>query len=324
MNDIILISAGIALAFIIFIFSISLIKKKILNQNVGDNLDEVKSLLNENEKLKKIIANLENQIQNLNRSATELRKINSELESQTSSLQSYKERLEDLQKQKDDFFATVIHDIKNPAAAIQGLVGLLNSYELTASEQQEIIKSLVLTSGRIISLAQEISRAIALESRNFKLKLSKSNLNDVIFIVVEKDRPYAERKSIKLEVDTSRSLGETEFDPTLIEEVIDNLLNNAIKYSTKDCFVKVKSYHDDNNVFVEVIDNGIGLDELDVQKAFGKGAKLSAKPTGDESSSGWGLWIVKKIIDEHKGRVWVKSATGKGSTFAFQIPKSQN
>jgi signal transduction histidine kinase len=77
------------------------------------------------------------------------------------------------------------------------------------------------------------------------------------------------------------------------------------------------------NAVIEVSDNGLGLSEEDIKRAFSKGARLSAQPTNGEHSSGLGLWIVKKIVEAHHGRVWVRSILGKGSTFAFQIPVSQ-
>ncbi len=75
-----------------------------------------------------------------------------------------------------------------------------------------------------------------------------------------------------------------------------------------------------NYVTVEIADNGFGLTEDEVAHAFEKGSKLSTKPTGNESSSGLGLWIAKKIVTEHDGHVWVKSKKGFGSTFAFKLP----
>ena len=75
-----------------------------------------------------------------------------------------------------------------------------------------------------------------------------------------------------------------------------------------------------NEISVEVKDNGYGLTENEVNYAFEKGMKLSTKPTGGESSSGLGLWIAKRIVEEHEGRVFVKSQKGLGSTFAFTLP----
>ena len=98
------------------------------------------------------------------------------------------------------------------------------------------------------------------------------------------------------------------------------MLNNAIKYGPKDTEVILESFFTDTKVTIEVSDNGVGLSEEDLKNIFNKGATLSAKPTGNESSSGLGLWIVKKLVEAHHGKVWVKSKVGKGSTFVVELP----
>jgi signal transduction histidine kinase len=118
-------------------------------------------------------------------------------------------------------------------------------------------------------------------------------------------------------------LPETEFDPQRMDEVIDNLLSNAIKFTPQGGSIRIKTSKELNNIVLEVSDNGLGLTEEDLQNTFKRGVRLSARPTAGESSSGLGLWIVRKLIEAHKGRVWVKSAIGKGSTFAFSIPMKQ-
>ena len=105
-----------------------------------------------------------------------------------------------------------------------------------------------------------------------------------------------------------------------IEEVIDNLLNNAIKFAPPETQVEIKSSVKDNSLVVHVTDNGVGLSEEDLTKVFGKGAILSSHPTGLEHSSGLGLWIAKKMVEEHKGKIWVTSKLNEGSTFSFSLP----
>jgi signal transduction histidine kinase len=118
---------------------------------------------------------------------------------------------------------------------------------------------------------------------------------------------------------------DVDLDYQKIDEVIDNLVSNAIKFSHKGGKIRIKTRKNGNNdVTVEVSDNGLGLTEEDIQRAFQRGSKLSAQPTGGEASSGLGLWIVKKLVEAHNGKVWVKSALGQGSTFAFTIPLKQN
>lgn len=281
--------------------------------NSGNNDSEVTLLRNE-------IENLRAQIDGLVERTRELELRNKELQEQIHSLSQNKLDLEKLQTQKDELFAQIIHDIKNPAAIIHNLVELLRSYDNQAIDQQEIIQDIELTSQRILKLSQEFSRIVALEANRIPIEVMEAPLNEVVRDIVRLNQFNAERKSIKLLSELSEDIPDAEFDPQKISEVIENLVSNAIKFTNPGGIVKVRTYQKDSFVCCEVIDTGIGLTEEDIKKAFTKGAKLSAKPTAGESSTGLGLWIVKKLIDVHKGKVWVKSVLGKGSTFGFYLP----
>ena len=103
-------------------------------------------------------------------------------------------------------------------------------------------------------------------------------------------------------------------------QVLDNIISNAVKYSPhgKNVFVRIKS--DNDAVRVEVQDEGEGISPDDMKKLFGKFARLSARPTGGEHSTGLGLSIVKKMVEAMNGRVWCESELGKGATFIVELP----
>ncbi len=281
-------------------------------------------LQSENGDLRAEIAALRGQIDALNVRGEQLSKQNKELQGNLSKLENSKSELEELQVQKDELFAVIIHDIKNPASLIKSLVELLTSYDLTAVEQQEIINDIAQTTSKIVSLSQEVTKILSLESTNIHLEFDTASLNDVIKDVYQRNQIAAKNKSINLFTELMEKLPDAEFDPQKIDEVVDNLVSNAIKFTPNGGIIRVKSGKELNNLVVEVSDNGLGLSEDDLKHTFKRGAKLSAQPTAGESSTGLGLWIVKKLIESHKGRVWVKSALGKGSTFAFSIPLKQD
>lgn len=277
-------------------------------------------ILLENSNLRAEIAALRGQIDALNSRAEELRKQNIELKEKVEKLSNSKSELEELQQQKDELFAVIIHDIKNPAALIKNLVELLRSYDLTATEQQEIIDDILVTSNRIVALSQEVSRILALESSLMSLNLEEGDINDVIREVVRSNSPNAKNKNINLYVDLNEKIEIFKFDRYKVYEVLDNLVSNAIKFTQKGGEVRVESNIEADKVVIKVIDNGLGLSDEDINRAFQRGARLSAKPTADEPTSGLGLWIVKRLVEAMKGKVWVRSSLGKGSTFAFSIP----
>ncbi|MBI5326138.1 MAG: hypothetical protein HZB41_12845 [Ignavibacteriae bacterium] len=274
----------------------------------------------ENQSLKDEIEVLRTQINILQSRSFELNKQNKELEEKAEKLSKGKKELEELQKQKDELFAIIIHDIKNPVALIKSLVELLRSYDLTATEQMEIIDDIFETTTKIVSLSQEVSRILSLESTAITLNLEQYNINEIINDVFRRNTVASKNKNISMLLDLGSDVPQIELDYQKVDEIIDNLISNAIKFSHAGGEIRIKSINAEDNVVVEISDNGLGLSEVDIQKAFQRGSRLSAKPTANEPSSGLGLWIVRKLVEAHNGRVWVRSALGKGSTFAFAIP----
>jgi signal transduction histidine kinase len=282
--------------------------------------EDYDKLNTECQRVKSELASLRNKIDAMNIRSAELQQQNKELKEQVESVNKTLDDLKLIQKEKDALFATVIHDIKNPAGLIKSLVELLRSYDLTANEQKDILKDIVETTTRIVTLSQEVSRILALEGGRIILNYESVNINEIIQDVYRFNTVNAEKKSINLLIEFAEDPLEVSVDPQKISEVTDNLLSNAIKFTPKNGTVKLKTKRTNDSVVVEVADNGLGLSEEDIRNAFHQGAQLSAKPTAGETSSGLGLWIVKKLVEAHKGRVWVKSALGKGSTFFFSLP----
>lgn len=282
--------------------------------------EEYEHLIAENNNLHGEIQTLRNQIDALQLRSQELGNQNKDLQDSVRRLSSSKEELEELQKQKDELFAMIIHDIKNPASLIKSLVELLRSYDLTATEQQDVINDIVETTSKIVSLSQEVSRILALEGSRLILDLETLPINEVVSDVVKTNQIAAANKQIRLIIEVAPELPEISADPQKLAEIVDNLISNAIKFTHKGGTVQVKTRQQEDLVVVDVMDNGLGLSENDIKNAFQRGARLSAKPTEGEPSSGLGLWIVKKLVEAHKGRVWVRSSLGKGSTFSVALP----
>ncbi len=287
-----------------------------LRQSYRRIIDEIKNHKEENEHLRR-------KIKELNTNIELLEEVNVNLLKQKEKLSESKRKLELLHTQKEELFAIAIHDIKNPAAAIQGYIQLLNSYELNANEQHEIMVSLASSSENIVKLSQNMCEIIAKSMPEPKLGLAQTSLVNIINDVCNQNLSYAKTKKVKLLNKASRDLPDVMVDAEKIQEALDNYVNNAIKYALPDTVVEVRSFvkqSDKKKIIVEVSDNGVGLSEEDMAKCFQKGVILSSQPTGFEQSSGLGLWIVKRIVEDHHGKVWVDSKLGAGSTFGFELP----
>ncbi len=320
----IFIAVAIIELIIIFIFLKNNTKKK--SQTISTEIkfdDLIKKLKKMRTELSRIGGHnefLSAKINALDEKIKLLEEANIQLLKKKEELTATKQKLEALQKRKDEVFATAVHDIKNPASAIHGYLELLESYDLTASEQQEIIQNMLQSAEQIFKLTKEITEVVANENPEPVLKREMTSIKNIIDAVCSQNTVYAESKKIKLVNKSSINIPDVNIDAGKIEEVIDNLINNAIKYGPENSSVFVNTFFTNNKLTVEVSDDGVGLSKEDIEKAFKKGSKLSPKPTGSESSSGLGLWIVKRIIEEHNGSVFLKSKLGVGSTFSFDLP----
>lgn len=269
------------------------------------------------------VRSLRDQINALRTRAEDLGKQNKDLESQVQRLSNVKLELEELQKQKDELFAIIIHDMKNPASLIKNLVELLRGYDLNSQETQEVMADIVETTTKIVSLSQEFSKIMAMENAHLQIEPQKNDVGIIVESVCRRNSAAAEKKNIKIFADIPDNVTLAEFDSQKIEEVLDNLVSNAIKFSMSGSYVNVRIVPAKNNFTIEIEDKGLGLSEEDVKKAFQRGMRLSARPTAGEPSSGLGLWIVKRLVEAHNGSVWVKSTLGKGSTFGVILPYEQ-
>ncbi len=316
------------LEFILILYLLFIKRDKklvVTEQEEFINLDQAYSVLKKSYKdLNDANRTLDYNIKKMERIIGNLENANLELLSQKESLLTKKTQLEELHAQKEEIYAIAVHDLKNPAAAIRGLIELLDDYDLTAQEQQEIMEGIVASSESIFKLTAELTASISKDSieEEKALTFETASLKKVIDTVFTVNSAYANKKGVRLINRSSASLPNFIFDPNKMKEVLDNLINNAIKFGTKDTEVILEAFFTDTKLTIEISDNGVGMSDEDLKKVFSKGGKLSAKPTGNESSTGLGLWIVKKLVEAHKGKIWVKSKLGKGSTFVIEIPTS--
>ncbi len=321
----------ISLAFLFFVGIVYLLIKKNVFSSGNKEILKEQSILNsnnysleelkiQNKELAAEIFFLEEKNKKLKQKVRDLKEAIVHLEEQKKQLEKSESTLKELRIQKEETLAMVAHDIKNPAGTIKNFVNLLESYDLNAQEQQDVLKGLLETSTRILNLADEFSSIVAQEHVAINIKKEVSDLNNAVDDIVSSNKVTAERKEISLLLKKNLDLPEVKMDQAKIKEVVDNFVNNAIKYSPTNATINVSTNFDKNFAIVEVKDNGFGLTEDELLKAFEKGTTLSTKPTGGETSSGLGLWIAKRIVEEHDGKVWVSSKKGIGSTFAFKLP----
>ena len=243
-----------------------------------------------------------------------------EVENQKNEILRKNEELLTLNNEKNNLIGIVAHDLKSPLSQINGLLSLL---KLTSSglspEAMGYIEMIERSSGRLSDMIAKILDVEAIESKQMNLVFNRVDLVELVSTLVERYQYAASLKGICIHTETHGDVI-AYADWGYTEQILENLLSNAIKFSPagRNVFVNVSAK--ETQALCQIRDEGPGLTETDKKKLFGKYQKLSAKPTGNETSTGLGLSIVKKFVDAMNGRIWCESQEGEGATFFVALP----
>jgi two-component system, sensor histidine kinase and response regulator len=229
--------------------------------------------------------------------------------------------LEELNQLKNKFVGMAAHDLRNPLSSIRGFSEILleERHELEEEDQEKYLNIINSVSTNMLKLVNDILDVSVIESGKLDLACKKCSLKNLIGERIQMHELIAEKKGIKLS-SKLQDLDEFKFDPDRITQVFDNILSNAIKFSPSDKNIFIDLKKEDGMARVIVKDEGPGISPEDQKKLFKDFQKLSARPTGGESSTGLGLAIVKKMVDAHQGALFVESVLGEGAAFNFKIP----
>jgi signal transduction histidine kinase len=230
-------------------------------------------------------------------------------------------RLKKLDAEKNEFLGVAAHDLKNPLSIVMGFAELIASGRNSASgRDRDDARYIIEAANRMIALITQLLDVNAIEQGKFPIEIGVCDLGAISRQVAESYATAAEKKQISLYAAGPLMPARVLADSKAAYRILDNLLSNAIKYSPpgRDVFVRIRNLPD--AVVWEVQDQGAGLTEEDKARLFQRFTKLSARPTGGESSTGLGLSIVKMLAEQMNGTVECRSKAGEGATFALRLP----
>ena len=227
-----------------------------------------------------------------------------------------------LNQEKNEFMGIAAHDLKNPLSAIKGLSEEIGEdcEEMTMGEVKEDAEKICLAAQRMFMLITNLLDVNAIESGKININPALEDIPVLMANTVKDYRDRAAHKNISLHFDNQAGQCSIWLDGEVFLQIMDNLVSNAIKYSPPGTTTEVRVSLQGEWVRCEIQDQGPGLSEEDQAKLFGKFARLSAQPTGNEHSTGLGLFIVKKMVEAMHGRVWCESVLGRGSNFIVEFP----
>jgi two-component system, OmpR family, phosphate regulon sensor histidine kinase PhoR len=226
-----------------------------------------------------------------------------------------------LERVRQDFVANVSHELRTPISSIKGYAETLLEGALKDKvNAREFVDIIYQDANRLAALINDLLDLSKIESG--KLKMSFTVLDPVVLInkgvtVIDNQ---AKAKSITLKTDIPQDLPKIQADETRFAQVMINLLDNAIKYSSEGAQVIVSAKLVDSFLQIDISDTGMGIDEDDLPRIFERFYRVDKARSRELGGTGLGLSIVKHIVSAHGGQVWVKSELGRGSTFSFTIP----
>jgi signal transduction histidine kinase len=240
----------------------------------------------------------------------------------TQDLAEKNEQLVQLNQDKNEFLGIAAHDLKNPLSAIKGLAEEIEEAhdDMTAEELTEYAGKIREASEKMFALITNLLDVNAIESGKMNIHPAVVDLAALGARIAAHYTRSAQSKNIALFFHALASPCLAYVDESTTQQILDNLISNAVKYSPPARRIDVRIDARVDKIRCEIQDQGPGLSAEDKQKLFGKFNRLSAKPTGGEHSTGLGLFIVKKMVEAMGGEVWCESEEGHGATFIVELP----
>ncbi|MDX9790670.1 MAG: hybrid sensor histidine kinase/response regulator [Candidatus Kapaibacterium sp.] len=245
---------------------------------------------------------------------------------QTKTIKYQNDVLIKLNQEKNGIIELTAHDLNNPLQSVLGYTDMLISkMSVEDSQLMTYALSIKTSAQKAVNIIKDLMEVNLIEEGKLKLSIVKFDLRDVLVKVVEDYTFHSEIKKQKLIYDETEKPCLVVADKSKMERIFDNLLSNAVKFTKIGGRIYVKCDYvteiENNNSYavITIKDEGPGFTDEDKSKMFVKFAKLSAKPTSDESSTGLGLSIVKQLTDLLNGQIYLISQKGAGATFYLKF-----
>ncbi len=232
-------------------------------------------------------------------------------------------KIKENEKLQNQFIANVSHDLRTPLNSIIGFSEILGNkiFGELNQKQSEYINDIRISGIRLLGMINEILDISKLESHTVKLNLSKVDVNILLNEVCNILKPLYEKKNINIIQNIEEKLY-LNGDYIKLQQVIFNLLGNAIKFSPQDSDIKISAYNKKNKIIISIQDNGIGIDKKYQKKIFNKFFQVEDSLSKTETSTGLGLTIAKEFVKLHNGKLELISEPSTGTTFIINLPNA--
>lgn len=219
---------------------------------------------------------------------------------------------------KDEFIGMVSHELKTPLTIVTGAINTVRSEGVSLEDKEELLEDAAWGAEAMADVVDNLLELSRSQSNRLVLHPDATYIRPTISRVVE--HSFWKSRKHRIVSDLASNLPEVNADRLRIERVLDNLIDNAIKYSPQGGEVRVSAKRSGDEIVISVSDQGIGISETDIDKLFRPFQRLDAVPGTAVQGIGLGLVVCKRLVEAHGGRIWITSEVGKGSTFHFTLP----
>ena len=223
---------------------------------------------------------------------------------------------------KSDFVSIAAHQLRTPLSVMKWVFNMLLEGDLgeTTEKQQEFIQKALASNEQMIKLIGDLLDVSRIERGAFGYAFQQVSLHEVIQEVVRKATTVAQNKNIQFRLELWGGLASVRADEIKIGMVLENIIDNAMRYSPPDSIVDVQTKKNEKEIVVSISDSGIGIPEHQQKNIFTRFFRAENARRIQTEGSGLGLFVAKSIIERHGGKIWFESRDGKGSTFYFTLP----
>lgn len=233
------------------------------------------------------------------------------------------DRLQNVDVQRSEFVSDASHELKTPLASMKILVeSLLYQDEVPEEIYKEFLSDINGEIDRLTRLITDLLLLSKMDTENAVLNLSRVQVLQAVQESADALRPIAAQRDVRVEIDVPADL-RLECDPLKLRQALNNLIENAMKYSRPDGFVKITAGEAGSEIWIRIADNGVGMPAEDLPHIFERFYRVDKARSRETGGTGLGLHIVRRVALMHGGRVEVESEEGVGSTFTLWLPAAQ-
>jgi signal transduction histidine kinase len=229
-------------------------------------------------------------------------------------------KLQELNRLKSEFVAMVSHELRTPLTSIIGFSRTLRTVPLTDEQHSRYLEIIESEGRRLSGIIDEYLDNAKIELGEFTLSPAPARLQSMVDKVIDKYKVFKENVFCN---GVPADLSPVFVDEQRVMQVLENLVDNAIKYGYPGSRIVLSAQEKPTLVYISVSDEGPGIEKEALRRIFEKGFRVRNEDTRKKSGSGLGLYIAKSIVLAHNGEIWAESEPGKGTTFNFSLPKAQ-